>query len=116
MSACLYPDSMPHRRAGRHALAAQTEMPFRAFSRQVFAAGALPAGTKPLTAVAVAHVTQRPYCIRGHMKAALRHGANRAQIMEAIWVGAAMCLGATYAHSLLACASLEELPDPDGGA
>jgi hypothetical protein len=30
-----------------------------------------------LIAVAVAHVTQCPYCIRGHTKAALRHGATR---------------------------------------
>ena len=116
MSECLYPDCAPHRRAERHALAAQTEMPFRAFSRQVFAAGALPAGTKPLTAVAVAHLTQCPSCIRGHTKAALRHGASREQIMEAIWVAAQMRAGATYAHSLLACVSLEEPRDPDGGA
>ena len=35
--------------------------------------------TKQLIAVAVAHVTQCPYCIRGHTKAALRKGATRAR-------------------------------------
>ena len=42
----------------------------------MFADGALPAKTKQLIAVAVAHVTQCPYCIKGHTKAALRAGAS----------------------------------------
>ena len=46
---------------------------FKAFSQIVFADGALPAKTKQLIAVAVAHVTQCPYCIRGHTKAAMLH-------------------------------------------
>src|SRR4051812_4529371 len=41
---------------------------FQEFSRQVFAGGALDEKTKQLIAVAVAHVTQCPYCIRGHTK------------------------------------------------
>jgi alkylhydroperoxidase/carboxymuconolactone decarboxylase family protein YurZ len=47
-------------------LAPQNEHAFKAFSQQVFADGALLARTKELIAVAVAHVTQCPYCIRGH--------------------------------------------------
>ena len=57
---------------------------------------------KQLIAVAVSHVTQCPYCIRGHTGAALRHGATAEEIMEAIWVGAEMRAGAAYAHSALA--------------
>jgi AhpD family alkylhydroperoxidase len=57
---------------------------FRAFGRSVFADGALPAKTKQLIAVAVAHVTQCPYCIRGHTAAALGKGATAEEIMEAI--------------------------------
>jgi AhpD family alkylhydroperoxidase len=72
---------------------------FAAFSERVFAAGALPAKTKQLIAVAAAHVTQCPYCIRGHTKAALREGATAEEIMEAIWVAAEMRSGATDAHS-----------------
>ena len=45
--------------------------------------------TKQLIAVAVAHVTQCPYCIRSHTSAAL-HGATAEEIMEAIWVAAEM--------------------------
>jgi len=40
------------------------------------------------TAVAVAHVTQCLYWIRGHTKATLRHRAFREEIIEAIWVAA----------------------------
>jgi len=63
---------------------------------------ALPAKVKQIIAVAVAHVTQRPYCIKGHTKAALRHGASQEELMEAIWVAAEMRAGGAYAHSLLA--------------
>ena len=75
---------------------------FRSFSQSVFADGALPAKTKQLIAVAVAHVTQCPYCIRGHSQAAVQQGASPEEIMEAIWVAAEMRAGAAYAHSLLA--------------
>ena len=72
------------------------------FSRQVFAAGALDEKTKQLIAVAVAHVTQCPYCIRGHTTAALRTGAGEPELMEAIWLATEMRAGAAYAHSALA--------------
>lgn len=75
---------------------------FKAFSRSVFAEGALPAKTKQIIAVAVAHVTQCPYCIHGHTRAALQHGATPEEIMEAIWVASEMRAGAAYAHSTLA--------------
>jgi AhpD family alkylhydroperoxidase len=55
-----------------------------------------------LIAVAVAHVTQCPYCIRGHTSAALQQGATAEEIMEAIWVAAEMRAGGAYAHSALA--------------
>jgi AhpD family alkylhydroperoxidase len=86
----------------RKDLAPATHDAFQAFSRQVFAAGALDEKTKQLIAVAVAHVTQCPYCIRGHTKAALRKGAIEAELMEAIWVAAEMRAGGAYAHSMLA--------------
>ena len=62
---------------------------------------------KQLIAVAVAHVTQCPYCINGHTKAALRHGASREELMEAIWVAAEMRAGGAYAHSILAIQEMD---------
>ncbi|MCC7320013.1 MAG: carboxymuconolactone decarboxylase family protein [Rubellimicrobium sp.] len=84
----------------RRALAPAQETAFRDFSKAVFTPGALDARTKQLIAVAVAHVTQCPWCIEGHVKAARREGASREQVMEAIWVAAEMRAGATYAHAL----------------
>jgi AhpD family alkylhydroperoxidase len=86
----------------RKCLAPKTMEAFKAFSGQVFADGALSAKTKQLIAVAVAHVTQCPYCIRGHTSAAVRQGSTAEEIMEAIWVAAEMRAGAAYAHSALA--------------
>lgn len=84
----------------RHDLAPEAEDAFRAFSRAVFAEGTLDKRTKQLIAVAVAHVTQCPWCIESHVKAARREGASGEQIMEAIWVASEMRAGASWAHAL----------------
>ena len=81
---------------------------FHAFSAKVFADGALPKKTKQLIAVAVAHVTQCPYCIRGHTEGALKAGASDEEVMEAIWVAAEMRAGAAYAHSAIAISEMAE--------
>jgi AhpD family alkylhydroperoxidase len=107
MPESIYPAAHPGTAAMRHRLAPQTDDAFLAFSRQVFADGALPAKVKQIIAVAVAHVTQCPYCIRGHTRAALRDGASAEELMEAIWVAAEMRAGGSYAHSQLALAEIE---------
>ena len=102
----LYHPTTPEIHARRKELAPHTNEAFEAFSRTVFADGALPEKTKQLIAVAVAHTTQCPYCIRGHTRLARRKGNSDEEIMEAVWVAAEMRAGAAYAHSTLA---LEEL-------
>lgn len=94
----------------RAELAPHTHEAFEAFSKAVFADGALPEQTKQLIAVAVAHTTQCPYCIKGHTRLARRRGATDEQIMEAIWVAAEMRAGGAYAHSTLALEELERRP------
>lgn len=91
----------------RNELAPEIEAAFRNFSRAVFAAGALDARTKQLIAVAVAHATQCPYCIRGHTKAALRAGCSDRELMEAIWVAVEMRAGGAFAHSVIALETME---------
>ena len=105
----IFPQTTPDLAAARKKLAPHIHDAFTAFSERVFADGALPAKTKQLIAVAAAHVTQCPYCIRGHTKAALRHGATAEEIMEAIWVAAEMRAGGAYAHSTLALDTVEEV-------
>ena len=109
MSDELYPSPTRELSRKRSELAPDAAAAFAAFSKQVFADGALPARTKQLIAVAVAHVTQCPYCIRGHTRGALRAGASEAEIMEAIWVAAEMRAGGSYAHSIIALSEMERL-------
>jgi AhpD family alkylhydroperoxidase len=98
----IYPATSAEWGDQRRKLAPKPAEAFKAFSRSVYAEGVISAKTKQLIAVAAAHVTQCPYCILGHTRAALRHGATPEEIMEAIWVAAEMCAGAAYAHSGLA--------------
>lgn len=107
MSDTLYPKPSKALADKRRELAPDVEAAFLAFSQAVFKDGALPRKTKQLIAVAVAHVTQCPYCIQGHTKAATRDGATPQEIMEAIWVAAEMRAGGAFAHSNLALATLE---------
>src|SRR5688500_3743097 len=95
----LYPSATRELAERRTRLAPGPAKAFRAFSRSVFAEGALTTKTKQLIAVAVAHVTQCPYCIRGHTRAALDEGATPEELMEGVWVAAEMRAGAAYAHS-----------------
>src|SRR6188508_3185764 len=104
----VYPQATKELAAQRTSLAPKPAEAFKAFSRSVFAEGAIPIKTKQLIAVAVAHVTQCPYCIRGHTKAAMRHGATREELMEAIWVAAEMRAGGAYTHSALALDEMEK--------
>ena len=84
----MYPEASRELHRQRQELAPDIAAAFKAFGESVFADGALPAKTKELIAVAVAHVTQCPYCIRGHTERALRKGASQQELMVAIWVAA----------------------------
>jgi AhpD family alkylhydroperoxidase len=104
----LYPHATHDLSRVRRALAPEAAAAFHRFSEAVFSDGALPTRTKHIVAVAVAHVTQCPYCIRGHTRAALRDGVSRNELMEAIWVAAEMRAGAAFAHSIIAIDEMGE--------
>jgi len=108
-----YPPSAPDIARKRRELAPAQQAAFDAFGKAVFAEGSLSAKTKQIIAVAVAHVTQCPYCIRGHTKAALRAGATQQELMEAIWVAAEMRAGGAYAHAAL---MITEAGETTGGS
>jgi AhpD family alkylhydroperoxidase len=105
----LYPPLSKELARKRAQLAPEISAAFKAFSQRVFAEGALPVKTKQLIAVAVAHVTQCPYCIRGHTELAVNHGATEQEVMEAIWVAAEMRAGGAYAHANLALEAMSQL-------
>src|ERR1039458_8737479 len=105
----LYPAASRELNQARQGLAPRRNDAFAAFRQGVFKEGTLDAKTKQLIAVAAAHVTQCPYCIRGHTKQALRAGATREEVMEAIWVATEMRAGAAVAHSNLALDAMNEV-------
>ncbi len=104
----IYPVPSPELSRRRRELAPELDKAFHEFSKAVFADGALPRKMKQLIAVAVAHTTQCPYCIRGHTLGALRDGATEREIMEAIWVAAEMRAGGAFAHAAIALEAMEE--------
>ena len=111
MAAALYPETSSAMAHKRRDLVPGVQAAFEAFGREVFADGALPAKTKQLIAVAVAHVTRCPYCIQGHTRAAQRAGASAEELMEAVWVAAEMRAGAAYAHAAVMLAALPDKTD-----
>jgi AhpD family alkylhydroperoxidase len=102
----LYPDVSRDLTHKRRMLAPGLATSFHDFGEAVFASGALSTQAKHIIAVAVAHVTQCAYCIRGHTRAALREGASQEDLMEAIWIAAEMRAGASFAHSLIAVSEM----------
>jgi AhpD family alkylhydroperoxidase len=116
MTEAMYPKPSKELAERRRALAPEIDAAFHRLGDTVFRDGALPRKTKQLIAVAVAHVTQCPYCIQGHTKAAIREGATPEEIMEAVWVAAEMRASATFAHSLLALDALNAMISNDKNA
>jgi AhpD family alkylhydroperoxidase len=108
MSDSIYPAPTRETVAKRRELTPGIQAAFEAFSAAVFAGGALDEKTKQLIAVAVAHVTQCPYCIKAHTQSAVRHGASPQEVMEAIWVAAEMRAGGAYAHTALSIPAMEK--------
>lgn len=109
MDECIYPNVTKELTDKKADLSPKNIEAWRNFSKTVFEEGALSEKTKQLIAVAVAHVTQCPYCIRSHSRIALRRGATKEEIMEAIWVAAEMRAGAAYAHATIAMDEMEKI-------
>lgn len=108
----LFPAATREINEKKAALAPEITEAWRNFSKTVFKEGALPEKTKQLIAVAVAHVTQCPYCIRSHTAQAMRKGASKEEVMEAIWVASEMRAGAAYAHASIAIDEMEPADKP----
>ena len=82
---------------------------FRNFNNEIFEKeSALSRKMKELIAIGVAHTTQCPYCIDGHVRAAKKAGASDQEIAEAIFVAAALRAGGAFAHSTIAMRTLDE--------
>ena len=80
-----------------------------AYHDSVFKDGALSAKEKQLTALAVAHITSCPYCIRSRTNASLKAGATDKEIVEVIYVAMRLAMGAPYAFSSIAFEAWDHL-------
>lgn len=80
-------------------LAPEVMKAFRAFDKAAVADGAIPVKYKELIAVAVAHVTQCPYCIDIHAASARKAGANDTELVEAALVAASLLAGSAVTHA-----------------
>ncbi len=107
----MYPKSTRELNQKKATLAPKNIEAWRNFSKTIYEPDALDEKTKQLIAIAVAHVTQCPYCIKAHTPLAMRKGATQEEIMEAIWVAAEMRAGAAYAHANLAMEEMERFTD-----
>lgn len=72
---------------------------FAEYNAEVFKEGALSKKEKEIIAVAVAHVTQCPYCIDTHTKNAKKEGASLSELVEAVMVTSAVEAGGAVTHS-----------------
>lgn len=71
---------------------------WRRFDSNVFREGKLTRKEKELIAVACTYMTRCPYCIEGHTRKALKEGATKEEVAEAIAIAAALGAGASFAH------------------
>ena len=81
---------------------------FIEFDQKAFKDGAMPARTKELIALGIAHITQCPWCIDAHVKRAEKAGATEQQLAEVIFVSMAMAAGAAWSHGGLMLQCLDE--------
>ncbi|MCO4821771.1 MAG: arsenosugar biosynthesis-associated peroxidase-like protein [Flavobacteriaceae bacterium] len=70
------------------------------YYNSVFQEGALTAREKSLIALAVSHTEKCPYCIDAYSKDGLQRGITKAEMMEAVHVGAAIKSGAVLVHGV----------------
>lgn len=82
---------------------------FEELGRVTFAPGSLGTKEKELIAVGVAVAMRCEDCMAHHMSAALRCGAEKAEIAEAIAVGAEMGGGPAMSAAKWACGKLEDM-------
>jgi AhpD family alkylhydroperoxidase len=81
---------------------------FLEFDKSAFKDGAIPNKTKELMALAIAQITQCPWCIQAHTRKAATAGASDAEIAETTFVAMAMAAGAAWSHGGLALHCLQE--------
>lgn len=81
----------------------------RELDKPAEAKGALDAKTRELIALAVAVTTRCDGCIAVHTEAALKAGASRDELLEALGVAIALNAGAAFIYSSRTLAAFDQL-------
>jgi AhpD family alkylhydroperoxidase len=89
-------------------LVPETYRAFLEFDQKAFKDGSIPAKTKQLIALGIAHITQCPWCIQAHTRKAAATGASDHEIAETTFVAMAMAAGAAWSHGGLMLQCLQE--------
>jgi AhpD family alkylhydroperoxidase len=82
---------------------------FSEFNKEILKEGALTRKEKEIIAVAIAHVTECPYCIDSHTRSAKKEGASLEELVEAVFVVTAVEAGGAVTHST----HIKNALDPD---
>lgn len=82
---------------------------FSALAREASAPGALDAMTKELIAIAIAIATRCDGCIGFHVKAAIRAGATREQVLETVSMAIYMGAGPSMIYAAQTLRAFDEL-------
>lgn len=80
-------------------LAPEQMQAYAKMNNEIFKEGALSVKEKEIIAVAIAHVTECPYCIDAHTKKAKKEGATLEELAEAVFVVAGLEAGGAVTHS-----------------
>lgn len=102
----------------RQLAALRPEMPraaagFAQLAQAATASGAVDSKTKELIALAIGIATHCDGCIGFHVKAAIRHGATRAEIAETVAMCVYMGGGPSLMYGAKAFAAFDELAGED---
>lgn len=98
MSSSLYSKDATQNLAQLKDLAPEQLKAFNDFNVTVFKEGALTIKEKEIIAVAIANITQCPYCIDSHTRKAKKAGASLEELVEAVFVASAVEAGGAVTH------------------
>ncbi len=85
---------------------------FSAMAKAATAPGALEQKTKELIALAISVAVRCDACVGFHAKAAVRHGASRAEVTEAMAMAVYMGAGPSVMYAAQALESFDQFAQP----
>ena len=102
MSESIYKDDISQYMGKLKDLAPELNSKWMDYHNVVFEEGLISKKDKQLIALACAHMTSCPYCIRSRTKLAKASGATDEEIVETVFIAMRLQMGQLYAYSSIA--------------